>query len=54
MFIFADLFISMEAGTEAVTSPKKLRLATNIFFFVSGIGYTSWASRIPSIQQQLI
>lgn len=31
----------------------KLRIACGIFFFISGFGYSSWASRIPSIQQQL-
>ncbi|MFA9191867.1 hypothetical protein AAGV28_10870 [Flavobacterium sp. FZUC8N2.13] len=34
-------------------SPKGYRLATTIFFFVSGFGYSSWASRIPAIKEQL-
>jgi MFS family permease len=34
-------------------SPRKIRIANAVFFFVSGFGYTTWASRIPSIQQQL-
>ena len=34
-------------------SPKQIRIATAAFFFVSGFGYTTWASRIPSIQHQL-
>lgn len=42
----------MQLETEKLT-PKKIRLATTAFFFVSGFGYSSWASRIPSIQQQL-
>jgi MFS family permease len=29
------------------------RIAISIFFFISGFGYSTWASRIPSIQQQL-
>jgi MFS family permease len=29
------------------------RIATAIFFFVSGFGFSSWASRIPMIQQSL-
>lgn len=37
----------------ALKSPSKLRIATTVFFFMSGFGYSSWASRIPSIQQQL-
>lgn len=34
-------------------SPKQLRVAITVYFFISGFGYSSWASRIPSIQQQL-
>ncbi|ADY53435.1 major facilitator superfamily MFS_1 [Pseudopedobacter saltans DSM 12145] len=32
---------------------KHIRTACSIFFFISGFGYASWASRIPTIQQQL-
>ncbi len=39
---------------EALTkTPRQLRIANAVFFFVSGFGYTTWASRIPSIQQSL-
>lgn len=34
-------------------SPKQLYIANAVFFFISGFGYASWASRIPSIQRQL-
>lgn len=34
-------------------SPKGYRLATTAFFFISGFGYSSWASRIPAIKAQL-
>jgi MFS family permease len=34
-------------------SPKSSRIAAAIFFFISGFGYTTWASRIPSIQRDL-
>ncbi|MBK0368889.1 MFS transporter [Flavobacterium agrisoli] len=34
-------------------TPKAYRLANTIFFFVSGFGYSSWASRIPDIKNQL-
>ena len=34
-------------------SPKGYRLANTVFFFVSGFGYSSWASRIPDIKSQL-
>lgn len=43
----------MPSDIEKFKSPGKLRLATTVFFFMSGFGYSSWASRIPSIQQQL-
>ncbi len=32
---------------------KHYRLATTVFFFVSGFGYATWASRIPTIKHQL-
>src|ERR1700712_6125908 len=34
-------------------SPEQLRPVTSIYFFISGFGYSTWASRIPSIQQHL-
>lgn len=34
-------------------SARKARIATAVFFFVSGFGFSSWASRIPTIQQNL-
>ena len=34
-------------------TPKQIRLANTVFFFLSGFGYATWASRIPSIQKQL-
>jgi MFS family permease len=34
-------------------SPRDLRIGCAVFFFISGFGYSSWASRIPTIQQQL-
>jgi MFS family permease len=37
----------------APDSPLKARIATAVFFFVSGFGFSSWASRIPTIQQNL-
>lgn len=43
----------MALVTKEAASPKMIRLATTVFFFISGFGYSSWASRIPSIQQQL-
>jgi len=45
----------MEAAQEIILSktPRQIRIANAVFFFVSGFGYTTWASRIPSIQQSL-
>jgi MFS family permease len=34
-------------------SPKQLRIGAAIFFFISGFGYSTWASRIPTIKQDL-
>src|ERR1700716_3693279 len=34
-------------------SPARIRIMVAIFFFVSGFGFSTWASRIPTIQQQL-
>lgn len=34
-------------------SQKGYRFATTVFFFISGFGYSSWASRIPAIKEQL-
>lgn len=36
-----------------INTPKGFRFANTVFFFVSGFGYSSWASRIPSIKAQL-
>lgn len=34
-------------------TPQGYRFANTVFFFVSGFGYSSWASRIPDIKNQL-
>jgi len=44
--------IVLKKSTEHRT-PRQLRLANAVFFFISGIGYATWASRIPDIQKQL-
>lgn len=45
----------MEASPETALTktPRQIRIANAIFFFVSGFGYTTWASRIPAIQLSL-
>jgi MFS family permease len=34
-------------------SPGRSRIMVAMFFFVSGFGFSTWASRIPTIQQEL-
>ncbi|MRS62938.1 MFS transporter [Larkinella terrae] len=34
-------------------SPRRIRFSIAGFFFISGFGFATWASRIPSLQQQL-
>ncbi len=34
-------------------TPAQYRVAAAVFFFISGFGYATWASRIPTIKQQL-
>lgn len=43
----------MEPAASPVISPRKMRIANAVYFFVSGFGYTTWASRIPFIMQQM-
>jgi len=45
--------IILTAKLNATISPKQLRIGSAVFFFISGFGYASWASRIPTIQYQL-
>ncbi|MBC7652605.1 MAG: MFS transporter [Deinococcales bacterium] len=40
--------------TEIITSsPQQIRRGVTAFFFVSGFGFATWASRIPTLQQKL-
>ncbi len=43
----------MDEQTINTRTPKQLRIGTAIFFFISGFGYATWASRIPTIKHQL-
>ena len=36
-----------------LNSPKQLRLGISIFFFLHGLSFSTWASRIPEVQAQL-
>jgi MFS family permease len=35
------------------TTPRRARISGTVFYFISGFGYSAWASRIPSIQSHL-
>lgn len=37
----------------SLTSPRYYRVAVSVFFFIAGISFASWASRIPDIKNQL-
>jgi MFS family permease len=43
----------MELVSKTQLPRIKHRTATLVYFFLSGFGYSTWASRIPAIQQQL-
>ncbi|GAA4400056.1 hypothetical protein GCM10023187_12780 [Nibrella viscosa] len=49
---FAGKAVNLNIPT-TVASPRISRLAIVGFFFVSGFGFSTWSSRIPS-QQQLL
>jgi MFS family permease len=34
-------------------TPRRARISSTVFYFISGFGYAAWASRIPSIQAHL-
>jgi MFS family permease len=46
-------FCGMVMKADKQLSPARIRIMVAIFFFVSGFGFSTWASRIPTIQQQL-
>ncbi|HVW14951.1 MAG TPA: MFS transporter [Mucilaginibacter sp.] len=43
----------MDTETAPVLSPRRMRIANAVFFFISGFGYTTWTSRIPDLKLQL-
>lgn len=43
----------MDKQTINDKTPRQLRIGAAIFFFISGFAYSTWASRIPTIKQQL-
>lgn len=40
-------------GLIRYTTPRRARISGTVFYFISGFGYSAWASRIPSIQRHL-
>jgi MFS family permease len=47
---FGSIFVSM---TTQLVSKKANRLAVACFFFIAGLSFASWASRIPDIKREL-
>jgi MFS family permease len=43
----------MPDSTLPITSPRNIRIANAIFFFISGFSYSAWASRIPTIKHNM-
>lgn len=43
----------MSEETTNTRSPQQYRISAAIFFFLSGFGYATWASRIPTVKQEL-
>ena len=43
----------MTSTASISSTPKQIRVAVAVFFFVSGFGFSTWASRIPTLQQKL-
>ncbi|MGN6532148.1 MAG: MFS transporter [Ginsengibacter sp.] len=42
-----------ETGTHKKGLFRKYRIATSVFFFIAGLTFSTWASRIPDIQAKL-
>lgn len=49
----ADLSPQLSITTPQSISRKQVKFASTVFFFISGFGYAAWASRIPTIKQEL-
>lgn len=49
----APFWLMSEVLTAPEVSPRRARVAIALFFFVSGFGFATWASRIPVIQHRL-
>jgi MFS family permease len=49
----ADLSRQLSITAPQLVSRKQVKFASTVFFFISGFGYAAWASRIPTIKQEL-
>src|SRR3954470_17669273 len=45
--------ILIKAVGPSFTKRRRSRIANAAFFFISGFGYSAWASRIPTIRTEL-
>ena len=52
-FLFLLQLMIKSLLSQRSSSPKQIRMAVAALFFVSGFGFSSFASRIPTIQQNL-
>ena len=51
--LFLPTFMIKSIISPRSSSPKQIRIAVATLFFVSGFGFSSFASRIPTLQQNL-
>jgi MFS family permease len=51
--LFYGIFAPMANSADSAIPRDRTRLMVAIFFFVSGFGFSTWASRIPTIQQRM-
>lgn len=49
----ADQSRQLSINAPQPVSRRQVKFASAVFFFISGFGYAAWASRIPTIKQQL-
>lgn len=40
----------METANTTFFNPRKSRIASTVYFFISGFGYAAWAARIPTVR----
>ena len=50
----SDLAVEIPIETEHSPDKKRIRIAVALIYFSMGIGFSSWASRIPDIKTTLL